>query len=158
MTLAFQTDTTRLITFMVAHDGSNRSYPFIGVPEGHHDTSHHGGDPLKKVKIAKINRFHATQLAHFIERLRANREADGTLLDSCLVCYGSGISDGDRHWHRDLPVLVAGRGGGAVRPGRHLVYPAYTPMASLYVSMLQTAGVRAERFADSRGPLAGLAG
>jgi len=104
LTLAFQTDTTRISTFMIAHDGSNRSYPFAGVPDGHHDTSHHGGNAEKKAKLAKINRFHTTQFAYFLERLKSVREGEGTLLDNCMIVYGSAICG----WQRALALRPAG--------------------------------------------------
>ena len=156
LALAFQTDTTRVSSFMIAHDGSNRSYPAIGVPDGHHDISHHGGNAEKKAKIAKINRFHMTQFAAFLERLKSVREGEGTLLDNCMIVYGSGIADGNAHSHHDLPVLLAGRGGGAFQTGRHLRFTKDTPMSNLYLSMLERMGVKEERFGDSTGVLKGL--
>jgi hypothetical protein len=156
LALAFQTDTTRVSTFMMAHDGSNRSYPFAGVPDGHHDISHHGGNTDKKAKLAKINRFHMTQFAYFLERLKSVREGDGTLLDNCMIVYGSGIADGNAHSHHDLPVLLAGRGGGAFTPGRHVRFSTNTPMTNLYLAMLDQAGVKAERLGDSTDVLKGL--
>ncbi len=156
LALAFQTDTTRVSSFMIAHDGSNRSYPMAGVPDGHHDISHHGGNAEKKAKIAKINRFHMTQFARFLERLKAVREGEGTLLDNCMIVYGSGIADGNAHSHHDLPVLLAGRGGGAFQTGRHLRFAKDTPMSNLYLSMLDRMGLKEERFGDSTGVLKGL--
>ena len=156
LALAFQTDTTRVGTFMVAHDGSNRSYPFVGVSDGHHDLSHHGGSAEKKRKLATINRFHVTQFAHFLGRLKSIREGEGTLLDQCQIVYGSGISDGDAHAHYDLPVLLAGKGGGTLRPGRHVRYPGDTPMTNLYLALLERMGVPTERLGDSTGLLRGL--
>lgn len=156
MLLAFQTDSTRVASFIVAHDGSNRPYPFIGVNEGHHDISHHGDDPEKKAKIAKINRFHVEQFAYFIERMRATKEGNGSLLDNCMLVYGSGIADGNAHAHDNLPVLVAGRFGGQLTPGRHVRYPKETPMTNLYLSMMDHMGVPAERFGDSTGKLGQL--
>jgi len=156
LALAFQTDTTRVSSFMIAHDGSNRSYPMAGVPDGHHDISHHGGNAEKKAKIAKINRFHMTQFAGFLERLKSVREGEGTLLDNCMIVYGSGIADGNAHSHHDLPVLLAGRGGGAFQTGRHLRFAKDTPMSNLYLSMLERMGVKEERFGDSTGGLKGL--
>jgi hypothetical protein len=153
MTLAFQTDTTRISTFMVAHDGSNRPYPFIGVSEGHHDLSHHGNDETKKRKIAQINRFHATQFAYFLEKLKAVREGEGTLLDNCMIVYGSAIADGNAHAHHDLPVLLAGKGGGDWSVGRHIRYPTETPMTNLFLTMLERMGAPLERFGDSTGVL-----
>lgn len=156
MLLAFQTDSTRVASFIVAHDGSNRAYPFIGVNDGHHEISHHGNDPEKKAKIAKINRFHVEQFAYFLERMRSTREGDGSLLDNCTIVYGSGIADGNSHAHNNLPVLVAGRGGGTLTPGRHVVFPKETPMTNLYLSMMESMGVQADRFGDSTGKLGQL--
>ena len=156
LALAFQTDTTRVSSFMIAHDGSNRSYPAIGVPDGHHDISHHGGNAEKKVKIAKINRFHMTQFARFLERLKSVREGEGTLLDNCMIVYGSGNADGNAHSHHDLPVLLAGRGGGAFKTGQHLRFAKDTPMSNLYLAMLDRMGVKEQRFGDSTEILKGL--
>lgn len=154
--LAFQTDSTRIASFILAHDGSNRPYPFLGVSEGHHDLSHHGNDEEKKKKIAKINRFHVEQFAGFLQRLKAIPEGEGTLLNHCLVVYGGAISDGNRHNHDDLPVLLAGKGGGSVDPGRHVRYPRNTPMANLFLSLLDRVGAPVDRFGDSTGRLAQL--
>ena len=158
LALAFQCDLTRVATFVFANDGSNRSYPELGVPEGHHDLSHHGGDPAKQAKVAAINAFHARHLAYFLGRLRDVREGEGTLLDHSMVLYGSGISDGDRHDHADLPVLLAGRGGGTIKTGRHLRYPKETPLTNLYLSMLDRMGSPVDAFGDSTGRLTGLEG
>ncbi len=153
LTLAFQTDTTRVSSFILAHDGSNRPYPFIEVPEGHHDLSHHGNDQKKKGKIARINRFHITQLAYFLEKLKAIKEGEGTLLDNCMIVYGSGIGDGNAHNHDNLPVLLAGKGGGTIQTGRHLRFGKETPMTNLYLSMLDRIGAPVQRLGDSTGPL-----
>jgi hypothetical protein len=158
LVLAFQTDTTRIFTFPFANDGSNRPYRMINVNEGHHDLSHHGGDRNKHAKIARINHFHVSQYAYLIERLRSIREGEGTLLDNCLIVYGSAIGDGNRHNHDDLPILMAGKGGGTVRTGRHVRYPRNTPLTNLYVSMLQRMGADVDRVGDSRGPLESLDG
>lgn len=157
LALAFQTDSTRVITYLLAHDGSNRSYPLLGIKEGHHELSHHGNNEEKKQKIAKINRFHATQLAYLLGKLKAVKEGNGTLLDNCMIVYGSGIGDGNRHNHNDLPVLLLGKGGGTIKPGRHLRFPDNTPMTNLYLAMLDRMGVPAERIGDSTGRLQGLA-
>jgi hypothetical protein len=151
MAVAFQTDTTRIATFMTAHDGSNRPYPFIGVTEGHHDLSHHGNNPEKKAKIAKINQFHLTQFAYFLGKFRSIREGNGTLLDNSMIVLGSAIADGNRHAHHDLPVLLAGAGGGALKPGRHVQFPTMTPMSNLFVSLLDRAGAPVGSFGDSNG-------
>jgi hypothetical protein len=155
-TLAFQTDTTRISTFIMAHDGSNRQYPFIGVRDGHHDLSHHGGDEEKKEKIAKINRFHVTQFAYFLHKLKSVKEGDGTLLDNCMIVYGSGLGDGNRHNHDNLPVLLAGKGGGTLQSGRHVRFSKETPMANLFLSMLERVGAPTERLGDSTGLLTQL--
>jgi len=157
LALAFQTDSTRISTLMISHDGSNRSYPNIGVPEGHHDLSHHGNDEQKKQKIAKINHFHIEQFAYFLKKLKSIKEGEGNLLDNSMIVYGSGISDGDRHNHDDLPVLLAGHAGGVINPGRHLKLEHETPMTNLFLSMLDIMGAPAERVGDSSGKLNGLA-
>lgn len=157
MALAFQTDSTRVSTLMIAHDGSNRSYPFVGVNDGHHDLSHHGGNEEKKKKIALINRFHVEQFARFVEKLKSTPDGQGTLLDNCMIVYGSGISDGNAHSHCDLPVILAGGGGGTLKRGRHVRYAKDTPMSNLYLSLLERMGVDEPRFGDSAGKLAGLA-
>ncbi len=156
LALAFQCDLTRVATFVFANDGSNRSYPAIGVPDGHHDLSHHGGDPAKQQRIRTINRFHVEQLAYLLEKLKSIPEGTGSLLDHCLIVYGSGISDGNAHNHEDLPMLVAGRANGTVRPGRHVRYARETPLTNLYVSTLERLGIAVNRFGDSAGPLTGL--
>jgi hypothetical protein len=136
LVLALQADLTRIATFVLGNDGSNRSYREVNVPEGHHDISHHGGDPAKVDKLRRINRLHVEQFAYLLDRLRAVREGENTLLGQSLVVYGSGISDGDRHNHDNLPILLAGRAGG-VRPGRHVCYPAGTPLTNLYLALEQ---------------------
>jgi len=157
MVLAFQTDVTRISTFIVAHDGSNRSYPKLGVSEGHHELSHHGNSAAKKEKISKINNFHATQFAYLLERLKSVKEGEGNLLDNSMIVYGAGISDGDRHNHNNLPILLAGRGGGTLTPGRHVKLGQEVPMTNLYLSLLDRLNVPAERIGDSTGKLENLA-
>jgi hypothetical protein len=151
--LAFQTDTTRVSTFVFANEGSNRSYPFLDVPEGHHDLSHHESKAEKQAKLQKINEFHVTQLAYFLERLKSVREGDESLLDRSLVVYGSGIGDGNAHNHNNLPIILAGKGGGLVQPGRHVAFEDGTPLTNLYVSMLDGAGIHLEQLGDSTGRL-----
>jgi hypothetical protein len=153
MVLAFQTDTTRVATFVLANEGSNRSYPFIGVRDGHHSISHHGHDPVKLAKIQDINVFHSTQLAYLLERLKSVKEGDGNLLDHSMIVYGSGNGDGDRHNHDDLPVLLAGGGCGTLRQGRHIVYQKETPINNLWVSMLNRMDIRDVQLGDSTGEL-----
>jgi hypothetical protein len=158
MVLAYQTDLTRVVTFAFTNEGSNRPYPQIGAPEGHHNLSHHQRDPKKLEKIRNINRFHMEAFARMLTKLKAIREGDGTLLDNCMILYGSGNGDGNRHNHDDLPVLLVGRGGGTVRTGRHVRHPQDTPLTNLYLSMMERMGVQANRFGDSTGKLSGLAG
>jgi hypothetical protein len=158
LVLAFRADLTRVATFVFANDGSNRSYPGVGVPEGHHDVSHHGGDPAKQEKVRAINTFHIEQFAYLLGSLKSVADGEGTLLDRCLVLYGSGISDGHTHDHGDLPILLAGRGNGTVKPGRHVRYPRETPLTNLYLSMLDRLGAPVDAFGDSTGRLGGLEG
>jgi hypothetical protein len=158
LALAFQGDLTRVATFVFANDGSNRSYRFIDVPEGHHDMSHHGGDKNKQAKIQKINRFHISQLAYLLEKLKSIKEGAGTLLDQVMIVYGSGISDGNRHNHENLPILLAGGGGGTLQGGRHLQFPKETPLTNLYLSLLERMDVPTPTFGDSTGKLPGLSG
>lgn len=153
MALAFQTDSTRIATFIVAHDGSNRPYPTIGIREGHHDLSHHRDDEEKKRKLARINRYHIEQFAGFLDRLRSIPEGDGTLLDNCVIQYGSALSNGNAHDPHDLPILLAGGGGGHLVTGRHLRVQDKTPMTNLYRSMLAHVGVHTEKIGDSTGAL-----
>ncbi|MFN3651360.1 MAG: DUF1552 domain-containing protein [Armatimonadota bacterium] len=153
MVLAFQTDQTRVLTFMLANEGSNRPYPMLEIPDGHHDLSHHGGDKVKHDKIRRINRFHVETLAYALQKLDSIKEGDQTILDNSMIVYGCAISDGNRHNHDELPVLLAGRGGGWIDSGRHIVYQDETPMANLFVTMLNRAGVKTDAFGDSTGPL-----
>jgi hypothetical protein len=158
LVLAFQADVTRVCTFVFANEGSNRPYGFLGVPEGHHDLSHHGGDLKKRAKIRDINRFHVSQLAYLLTKLKAIQEGDGTLLDHCMIAYGSGNSDGNRHNHDDLPILLAGKGCGTIKPGRHLRYAKDTPLNNLWVSMLDRIKAGVPTLGDSTGRLNDLGG
>jgi hypothetical protein len=156
MALAFQADLTRICTFVFANEGSNRPYREVGISEGHHDLSHHGRDKAKQAKIQKINTFHIEALAYLIGKLRSVHENGVPLLDSCLIAYGSGNSDGNRHNHDNLPTLLLGKGGGTVKPGRHVKYPRETPIANLWVEMLARVGARVTKIGDSKGRLTGL--
>ncbi|MBA4146820.1 MAG: DUF1552 domain-containing protein [Verrucomicrobia bacterium] len=156
LALAFETDTTRVASFMIAYDGSNRPYNDIGISEGHHHLSHHQNDQAMIGKIKRINHFHMVQFAYFLDKLKSVKEGEGTLLDNSMIVYGSGIGDGNRHNHDDLPILLAGRGGGAITPGRHIKMEKETPLTNLYLSMLDIMGASAERIGDSTGPLKGL--
>ncbi|HEX5176938.1 MAG TPA: DUF1552 domain-containing protein [Chthoniobacteraceae bacterium] len=153
LALALQTDSTRVATFMVLREGSNRPYPWIDVTDGHHDLSHHGGSNEKQAKIAKINRYHMEQFAYFLGKLKGMREGSGTVLDNSMIVCGSAIADGDRHAHHDLPVLLCGGGAGALKPGRHVQFPSETPMTNLYLSLLGQMGAKVDRVGDSTGPL-----
>jgi len=156
MVLAFQTDLTRVVTFPFGNDGSNRPYKMVDVAEGHHDLSHHGSDPKKLEKIKKINTFHAEQLAYLVGKLKDVKEANGSsLLDNTMLVYGSGLGDGNRHNHDELPILLIGKGGGSVQTGRHVVYlkKADTPLMNLYLALFERMGAPAARFGDSTGVL-----
>jgi len=156
MVLAFQTDVTRVTTFVVRHDGSNEPYPEVGVKSGHHDLSHHGNDEAKRKKLADINRFHAGLFAYFLKRMKETKEGEGSLLDNSMIVYGSGLADPDHHSHDNLPVVLAGRGGGSITGGRHIRFEKETPMANLFLSMMDRMGVQAPRFGDSTGKLGRL--
>jgi hypothetical protein len=158
LVLAFRTDQTRIATFALANDGSNRSYRFLEVPEGHHDLSHHQGDKTKLEKIKKINTFHVTQLSYLLQKLDECKEGDGTLLDHSMIVYGSGIGDGNRHNHDQLPIILAGGGNGTIKTGRHVKLPRKTPMGNLYLSMLDRMGAPVDSIGDSTGRLTGLEG
>ena len=153
MVLAFQTDMTRVCTFMFANDGSNRPYQEIGISEGHHDISHHGKDEIKLRKKKEIDVFHARQLAYLLQKMQVIQEVDGTLLDNSMVVFGAGISDGDRHNHDDLPILLCGKGGGRLPAAQHFRFPNNTPMNNLFVTMLDKVGVDVETLGDSNGNL-----
>jgi len=154
--LAFQADVTRVVTCVLANEGSNRAYPFIGVSEGHHDLSHHGNDQKKKEKIRDINKFHAKQLAYLLTKLKSIPEGDGTLLDHSMIAYGSGNSDGNAHNHDDLPMLVAGKGCGTLKTGRHIKFSKETPLNNLWVSLLDRMNVKVPTLGDSTGHLKDL--
>lgn len=154
--LAFEGDLTRVATLMLANEGSNRSHPELEAPEGHHTLSHHGGDADKLAKIARIDRFHVELFAHLVGRLASTEVADGRLLDSTLLVYGSGIADGNRHAHHDLPILVAGGSALGLAGGRVLRFERETPLANLYTSLLLAARVDAGPFGDASGELEGL--
>ena len=153
LVLAFQVDATRIATMVFANEGSNRSYAFLGVPEGHHSLSHHQNDPEKHAKLRKINRFHIEQLAYLLGRLRNLREGDASVLDNTMLVYGGCIGDGNRHDHNNLPILLAGGGDGRLSPGRHIQYPAKTPLMNLHAALLDRVGVRNNLLGDATGQL-----
>jgi hypothetical protein len=157
MVLAFQTDSTRVSSFMVTKEATDRNYPWLGFTDGHHELSHHGGIKEKNRKLLEIDRYHISILAYMIEKMMAVEEAGGTtLLDHSMVLYGSGISDGDRHDHINLPVILLGKGGGTLRSGQHLRCRPQTPMSNLLLAMLHQARAQVPRFGDSTEPLPGL--
>ena len=155
LALGFKTDSTRVATLMLANEGSNRPYRDIGVSEGHHDVSHHGGDAAKLAKFAAINRFHTERLAAFLRALSRMREGGRPLLDSTIVLYGGAIADGNRHNHDDLPILVAGGSAAGLRGGRLVEMAPGTPLCNLHVGLAQAAGAGIERFGDSTGACGG---
>ena len=157
LALAFETDTTRVSTFLMAHDGSNRSFPDIGISEGHHTLSHHRNQDELISKVAQIDSFYAQRFTEFLTMLDSKQDSDGkSILHNSMIVYGSGCADGNRHSHDDLPVVLAGNGGGVLTPGRHLETKA-TPMCNLYLNMLDEMGVpQLDRFGDSTGRLASV--
>jgi hypothetical protein len=156
MVLAFQADLTRVCTFMFANEGQNRAFTEVGVTDGHHDVSHHGVDPEKLRKKLLIDQFHLEQLAYILERLDSVKENGQSLLDSMALVYGAGISDGDRHNHDQLPILLAGKAGGRLKGGQHMVVTPRTPLNNLYMNLLDWNGGRMENFGDATGTLQGL--
>ncbi len=151
--LAYQTDLTRVISFMVSREFSSRTYPEIGVPEAHHPTSHHQNDPDRLAKLVKINTYHTTLLAYYLDKLQATPDGDGSLLDQITMLYGGGLSDGHRHSSENLPILVVGGGGGRLKGGRHVRCPNPTPMSNLHLTLMDTLGLAVERFGTSTGAL-----
>jgi hypothetical protein len=155
--LALQADLTRVITFQLARETSTRSYPNIGVTDPWHPLSHHQNDPEKLAKLSKVNAYHCSLLAYFLERMRATPDGDGNLLDHSIYVYGSGMGNSQEHDHRNVPMLLLGGGYGKLKGGRHIKYPQLTPMANLLLSLMDKVGVRLDKFGDSTGRLAELA-
>jgi hypothetical protein len=153
MVLAFQTDMTRVVTALLAIEQSPRNYPEIGITEGHHGLTHHQGDKAKIEKVTQINEYHIKQFTYLLNKLKSTPDGDGTLLDNSMIVYGSGLADGSQHEHSNLPTVVAGRGRGTLKPGKYIGVTTETPMANLYVSMLDKMGVPVESFGDSTGRL-----
>ena len=149
--LAFQGDITRVTSFQLAREASTRSYPEIGVPDPHHPVTHHGNNPEKLAKVAKINAFHVSLFAGFLEKLKSIPEGNGTLLDHSLLLYGSGMGDPDAHDHSNLPILVAGGAAGNMQGGRHIRFEKPTPLSNLHLTLLRKVGVPLDQFADSTG-------
>ena len=158
LVLAYQTDMTRVLTFMLAREVSPRSYPEIDIPDSHHGLSHHGNRPERLEMLATLNKYHIQQLAYFMEKLRSTPDGDGSLLDHVTILYGCGISDGNQHLHTDLPILVAGGGTGQIKGGRHLRYAKDTPLANLELTLIEKLGVPTESLGDSTGKVKHLSG
>ena len=156
MLVAFKADITRISTIMIGREGSTRAYPEIGVADGHHPLTHHMGNMQMLDKVRQINSLHLRLFAEFLQKLKDTKEGDSNLLDQSMIVYGSGLSDGNVHTHDQLPTLLAGRGGGFVSPGRHIMYQRETPVANLFATMIERVGVRPEHVGDSTGRLAGL--
>lgn len=156
--VAFQTDLTRVVTMMVGREGSMRTYPEIGVPDPHHPLTHHRNNAEWMARVEQINVFHAELFAYFIDKLKSTAEGESNLLERSMVVYGSGLSDGNRHTHEDLPVMIVGQGGGLLRTGRHVVYDTDTPMNNLYLTLMDGMGVRTDQLGDSTGKLDYLTG
>jgi hypothetical protein len=158
--LAFQADLTRVITFMVGHETSQRAYPEIGVPDAHHPLSHHGGSAEKIEKLIRVNGYHAEMFAYYLDRMKNTPDSEGSLLDNSTILYGSGMSDGNGHNHHNLPTLIVGGGTGSIKGNRHLVYPREqeTPITNLFLDLLEKFDIPLESFGDSTRNLNVLAG
>jgi hypothetical protein len=155
--LAFQTDTTRVCTFMFNNEVTNQNFSFVeGVSGGHHSISHHQNRPEQLQQYQIINQWHVEQFAYLLRKLKSIREGDGTLLDNSMVLFGSGLRDGNVHSPVNLPIILGGRGGGRIATGQHIVYAPNTPLSNLYMAMLDAFGAPAERFADSTGLARGV--
>jgi hypothetical protein len=149
--VAFQADLTRVATLMLGREGSMRVYPEIGIPDPHHPLTHHRENPDWIEKVKQINCLHVELFAYFLKKLKSTADGDGSLLDHSMIVYGSGLSDGNRHTHEDLPILLAGRGDGGLKPGRHIAYSTGTPVTNLYLALLDRLGVHPEKLGDSTG-------
>ena len=151
MASALQSDMTRVITFMLGREQSDWTYREIGIYDAHHPTTHHQNDPVKVAKVTKINVFHTTLLAHYLEKLASTPDGDGSLLDHSMVLYGSGLGDGSIHAPHDLPILLAGGAGNQIQGGSHIEYPSDTPVTNLFLTVMDRMGVYKDRFGDSTG-------
>ncbi|HLQ78769.1 MAG TPA: DUF1552 domain-containing protein [Terriglobia bacterium] len=156
MLIAFKADISRISTLMVGREGSVRPYPEIGIGDGHHPLTHHMGNMEMLDKVRQINTLHVQLFAEFLQKMKNTKEGDSNLLDRSMIVYGSGLSDGNVHAHDQLPTVLAGRGGGFVSPGRHIIYQRETPVTNLFATMIERMGVRPEHIGDSTGRLAGL--
>jgi len=151
ITIAFQADLTRVVTFLMTREGTSRPYRELDIADGHHPCTHHQNKPELIEKVTRINTYHTKQVAGWIEKMKSIKEGDSTLLSNSMLVYGAGLSDGNRHLHEDLPTLIAGQGGGTIKTGRRVVYRRETPMCNLHLSMMERMGVRMEHFGDATG-------
>ncbi len=158
ITIAFQTDTTRVATLLMAREGGVRTYPEIGVPEAHHPISHHGGDPVLIEKLIKIETYHMEQFAYFVEKLKGIQEGDGSILDHSALVYGAGLADPNPHDHDHCPTVVVGNAGGRIKTGQHIAFKDGTPFADLHITLLDTIGVPTDKLGNSDGKLSFLPG
>jgi Protein of unknown function (DUF1552) len=156
LTIALQADLTRVSTFMITREGTSRAYREIGIPDGHHPLTHHGGKLDQLAKVTQINEYHVKCFAEWLKRLAPIREGDGRLLDNMMIVYGAALNDGNRHLHEDLPTLLVGRGGGTLKPGRRVIYRKETPFCNLHLSLMDRMGVEVDSFGDSSDRLSGL--
>ncbi len=156
LTVALQSDMSRVFTFLVTREGTSRSYREIGIADGHHPLTHHRNDPALMEKVTQINTYHVQQFAGWVEKLKSIKEGDGSLLDNCMIVYGAGLTDGNKHNHEDLPTVLVGRGGNYIKPGVRKVYRRETPMSNLFLTMMDRMNVRVEHFGDATGRLNGL--
>jgi len=156
VTIAFQADLTRVLTFLVTHEGTSRAYREIGISDGHHPLTHHRNQIEMMDKVAEINLYHMKQFAAWMQKMKAAKDGDGSLLDHSMIVYGAGLSDGNRHLHEDLPTVMVGRANGTIKPGRRVVFRRETPMCNLFLSMMDRMGTRMDYFGDSTGRLEGV--
>jgi len=156
ITVAFQADLTRVVTFLVTHEGTSRAYREIGIADGHHPLTHHRNQVELMDKVARINLYHMQQFAEWVGRLKNTPDVDGSIVDNSMLVYGAGLADGNSHIHSDLPTLMVGRAGGYIKPGRRVVYRKETPMCNLFLTMMDRMGLHMEEFGDSTGHLNGL--
>lgn len=156
ITVAFQADLTRIVTFLVTHEGTSRAYREIGIADGHHPLTHHRNQIELMDKVARINLYHVQQFAQWVGRLKKTQDGNGSLVDNSMIVYGAGLADGNTHQHQDLPTLMVGQGGGYIKSGRRVVYRKETPMCNLFLTMMDRMGVHMEHFGDSTGHLNGL--
>jgi hypothetical protein len=156
ITVAFQADLSRIVTFLVTREGTSRPYREIGIADGHHPLTHHMNKPDLIEKVTQINTYHMTQFAGWVEKLKSAKEGDSNVLDNSMIVYGAGLSDGNRHLHEDLPTILAGKGGGFIKSGRRITFRRETPMSNLFLTMMDRMGAKAEHFGDATGRLAGL--